>query len=97
VQIEWSLFAVEDRTRIFDYIEQEDPLAAVAVDERIMEQTATLSAFPECGRPGRVEGTRELVINHTSFIVAYRVQNGIVRVLRILHGAQYWPKELEAK
>ena len=43
MKIEWSLFAVEDRTRIFDYIEQDDPLAAVAVDERIMEQTATLS------------------------------------------------------
>jgi toxin ParE1/3/4 len=53
VQIEWSLFAVEDRTRIFDYIEQEDPLAADAVDERIMEQTATLSAFPECGEAGQ--------------------------------------------
>jgi toxin ParE1/3/4 len=46
VKIEWSLFAVEDRIKIFDYIEQDDPLAAVAVDERIMEQTATLSAFP---------------------------------------------------
>lgn len=68
---------------IFDYNGQEDPLAAVTVDERIMEQTGTLSAFPECGRPGRVEGTRELVINHASFIVAYRFQNGIDRVLRI--------------
>ena len=97
MKIEWSLFAVEDRTRIFEYIEQDDPLAAVAVDERIMEQTATLPAFPECGRPGRVEGTRELVINHTSFIVAYRVQDGIVRILCILHGAQFWPKELEDK
>lgn len=97
MKIEWSLFAVEDRARIFDYIEQDDPLAALAVDERIMEQTAFLSAFPECGRPGKVEGTREMVINHTSFIVAYRVQSGIVRVLRILHSAQFWPKELEGK
>lgn len=97
MKIEWSLFAVEDRTRIFDYIEQDDPLAAVAVDERIMEQTATLSAFPECGRPGRVKGTRELVINNTSFIVAYRVQDGIVRILRILHGAQNWSQELVNK
>jgi len=55
--IEWSLFAVEDRTRIFDYIEQDDPMAAVAVDERIMAQTANLAQFPESGRLGRVEGT----------------------------------------
>jgi toxin ParE1/3/4 len=91
VKIEWSWFAVEDRTSIFDYIEQDDPRSAIAVDERFMEQTAKLIRFPECGRPGRVEGTRELVINKTPFIVAYRVQEGVVRILRILHGAQAWP------
>jgi toxin ParE1/3/4 len=94
VKIEWSWFAAEDRTSIFDYIEQDDPRAAIAVDERIMEQTAKLARFPECGRPGRVEGTRELVINKTPFIVAYRVQKGVIRILRVLHGAQTWPGEL---
>ena len=69
--IEWSLFAVEDRTRIFDYIEQDDPMAAVDVDERIMGQTAKLAQFPESGRLGRVKGTRELIIGHTPFIVVY--------------------------
>ncbi len=94
MKIEWSFFAVEDRTIIFDYIEQDDPLSAIAVDERIMEQTAKLSRFPECGRPGRIEGTRELVINRTPFIVAYRVQHGVIRILRILHGAQTCPDDL---
>ncbi|WP_152555227.1 type II toxin-antitoxin system RelE/ParE family toxin [Desulfonatronum thiodismutans] len=53
MKIEWYWFAVEDRTSIFDYIEQDDPRSAIAVDERIMEQTAKLARFPECGRPGR--------------------------------------------
>jgi toxin ParE1/3/4 len=48
--IEWSLFAIEYRTRIFDYIEQDNPMAAIAVDERIMEQTAKLARFPESGK-----------------------------------------------
>ena len=60
--IEWSVFAVEDRAGIFDYIEQDNPMAAIAVDERITEQTARLSRFPEIGRPERVDTTRELVI-----------------------------------
>lgn len=94
MKIEWSWFAVEDRTSIFDYIEQDDPRSAIAVDERIMEQTANLARFPEYGRPGRVAGTRELVINKTPFIVAYRVQKGVVRILRVLHGAQAWPDNL---
>jgi len=91
--IEWSLFAFEDRTRIFDYIEQDNPTAAIAVDERIMEQTATLARFPESGRPGRVDTTRELVVGHTPFIVVYHVQNDTVRILRILHSAQSWPDQ----
>ncbi len=91
MKIVWSLFAVEDRTGIFDYIEQDDPSTAINVDERIMEQTAKLTQFPELGRPGRVEGTRELVVNRTPFIVIYCIQKGTIRILRILHSAQAWP------
>lgn len=91
--IEWSVFAVEDRTGIFDYIEQDNPMAAIAVDERITEQTARLAKFPEIGRPGRVDTTRELVIGHTPFIVVYHIQDDTVRILRILHGAQSWPDQ----
>jgi len=91
VRIVWSLFAVEDRTGIFDYIEQDDPSTAINVDERIMEQTEKLTQFPELGRPGRVEGTRELVVNRTPFIVIYCIQKGTIRILRILHSAQAWP------
>jgi toxin ParE1/3/4 len=97
VRVEWSCFAVEDRIRIFDYIEQDDPLTAVVVDERIMEQTATLEQFPQCGRQGRVEATRELVVSRTPFIVVYCVQESAVRVLRILHGAQSWPEHLRGE
>jgi toxin ParE1/3/4 len=59
VKLEWSLFAIEDRNKIFDYIEQDDPRAAIFVDERIEEQTKILDRFPKCGRQGRVEGTRD--------------------------------------
>jgi toxin ParE1/3/4 len=58
VKLEWSLFAVEDRNKIFDFIEQDDPRAAIFVDERIEEQIKMLGRFPECGRQGRIEGTR---------------------------------------
>jgi addiction module RelE/StbE family toxin len=84
-----------DRERIFDFIEQDDPRAAVAVDERIATQVRVLSQFPEGGRPGRVEGTRELVIRRTPYIAAYRVGKDCVRILRILHSAQLWPGELK--
>lgn len=62
MRIEWSQFAIADRIHIFDYIEDESPQAAINVDERIGEQVTLLAQFPEVGRPGRIEGTRELVI-----------------------------------
>lgn len=94
MRLEWSPFALEDRDRIFDYIEQDNPRAAVVVDDRIRDQAEVLVNFPESGRPGRIEGTRELVINRTPYIVAYRVQSDSVRILRVLHGAQLWPEKL---
>ena len=94
MRLEWSRFALEDRDQIFDYIEQDNPRAAVAVDDRIREQAELLVKLPESGRPGRVKGTRELVIVRTPYIVTYRIQNRTVRVLRVLHSAQHWPEEL---
>lgn len=94
MRLEWSLFALADRDGIFDTIEAENPRAAVTVDDRIGARTQQLTLFPESGRPGRIEGTRELVIQHTPYIAAYRVVDGTVRILRVLHGAQLWPEDL---
>ena len=58
---------------------------------RAVEQLAN---FPEMGRPGRVGGTRELVIQGTPYIVAYRLKGTTVRILALLHGARRWPTQL---
>jgi toxin ParE1/3/4 len=50
-----------------------------------------LLEHPKMGRPGRVEGTRELVVSNTPFIVIYRLQGQHVEVIRLLHSAQLWP------
>jgi len=94
LRLEWSAFALADRTVIFDYIETDSPQAAIVVDNRIRAQVETLAQFPESGRPGRVEGTRELVISRTPYIAAYRITGDIVRILRVLHGARRWPDEV---
>lgn len=91
MHLEWSLFALSDREAIFDYIEADSPRAAVAVDDRIEEHVEVLVQFPEMGRIGRIEGTRELVLSGTPYIAAYRIAGDTVLVLRILHGAQQWP------
>lgn len=95
MRIEWTFFAMNDREAIFDYLEADSPRAAIMIDDRIEAQVELLIETPEIGRPGRIEGTRELVIQRTPYIAAYRIDGETVRILRVLHGAQEWPDELQ--
>ena len=91
MRIDWSPAAVADRDAIFDYIEADSPRAAIAVDERIEAAVLRLAQYPESGRPGRVEGTRELVVTDAPYVIPYRVERDSVRILRVLHSARLWP------
>ena len=62
--------------------------------DEIENQVERLSDHPYSGRSGRIEGTREMVVNRTPFIVGYRTSGDTVYVLRVLHGARQWPDGL---
>ena len=87
----WSRLALDDRDLIFDYIEAHNPEAAETLDQRIVIAINRLNEFPESGRPGRINGTRELVISGTPYIAAYTLTPKGIRILRILHAVQQWP------
>lgn len=95
MRLVWAQYALDDRDTIFSYIEKENPRAAVHVDEEIVGAVRRLLDFPESGRPGRIAGTRELVVPRTPYIAAYVVTADRIRVLRVLHGAQMWPFEFD--
>ena len=89
----WSPEAIDDLSALRAYIEQDDSAAAQRVALHIVTSVETLLANnPEMGRPGRVPGTRELVIPRTPFVVPYRVVANTIQVLRIFHGARRWPE-----
>lgn len=94
MSIEWRNKAYLDAMSIIDFIDLENPVAAFAVYEEIKTQIETLLEHPHLGRPGRIIGTRELIINRTPFIAVYSVHGNIIYILRILHGAQRWPKTI---
>jgi toxin ParE1/3/4 len=88
----WSPEAVADLAALRAYIEQDNPAAAQRVAFHIIHNVETLLPDnPQMGRPGRVPGTRELVIPKTPYIVPYRLVGNTIQVLRILHGARRWP------
>lgn len=95
MKLEWSPLAQADRQAIFDYIEADQPDAAITLDVRIRDQIEILNHYPDAGRSGRVQGTRELVISRTPYIAVYRVAGDGIKILRILHGARCWPEASE--
>ena len=90
MRVRWTTDAADDLERICDYIAQTSPDSARRVAATIVDGIAALRTFPNRGRLGRVDGTRELVFAPLPFVAVYEVRDE-VQVLRILHGAQQWP------
>ena len=91
--IEWTEQAVRQLDQAHDYIalsNREEVAARIAM--QIVTSVQQLAAFPMSGRPGRVRGTRELVISNTPFIVAYAIEKARIVILAVYHGAQPWPE-----
>ncbi len=75
-----------------DFISLNNPKAAKRMSERVKEAVEYLIEFPNIGRPGRVTGTKELVVSGTPFIVVYRIKVPVIQILRLLHHARKWPE-----
>jgi toxin ParE1/3/4 len=58
---------------------------------KIFNAPGDLLIFPNRGRPGKMPGTRELVLTPLPYLVVYRIEGESIQILRILHGAQKWP------
>jgi toxin ParE1/3/4 len=91
MHVEWLPAARQNLADIVDYISQDNPIAAREAATAILTRVSQLVAHPHIGRPGRVEGTRELVINNTPYLAPYIVKGEVVTILRVLHGRQQWP------
>ena len=87
---EWTEAALADRDLIFDYIERDNPRAAVVLDARFSDCAARLQRHPRLGRPGRIRDTREFVA-HPNYILVYEIDDETVRILRVVHSARRWP------
>ncbi len=92
MKLRWTTPALNDLEQIGDYIARESSAAsAQRMVGVILDAAATLVNFPQIGRPGRIPGTRELIIGGTAFIMPYRVRDTIVEILAVFHSSRRWP------
>lgn len=88
----WRPMALADRDTIMDYIARDNPDAALALDQDFETKAELARQRPTLYRPGRLTGTREIVVR-PNYVMVYRVEEDsrAVVVLRVLHAAQRWP------
>jgi plasmid stabilization system protein ParE len=90
--IKWLRTAVKNFDDELTFIASDDPAAARLVARPILEAVALLAAQPAIGRPGRVSGTRELLVPKTRYLIPYRVRRGAIEILRVFHASRRPPK-----
>ena len=93
MKIIWTAQALQDLLLVREHIENDNKVAAARIANRLRVAAKRLAAHPEMGRSGRVGSTRELVIPGTPYLLPYRVREGKVEILAVIHGAQEWPEQ----
>lgn len=90
MRVLWTLSAEQDRADIVDFIAQDNPLAAIRMDETFSAAVGRLAEYPLLGRAGQIPGTREL-IPHESYRLVYEVRADTIWILTLVHTARQWP------
>jgi len=88
VRVNWLRSATRDLDAQMSYIARDDAELAREIYCEVRRRASELSHFPESGCPGRVPGTRELVLARYPYVLPYRVRTGIVEILRVFHTSQ---------
>ena len=94
MKIVWSRRAIRHLVSVRDFIAEDSEQNAAIVAKRILDAVELLQTQPEMGRPGRVLGTRELVVPSTPYIIPYRVRRERIELIAVFHGRQKWPTKL---
>lgn len=90
----WTERALAEIDEAFAYVAADSPTTAARLALLIETKASLLIDQPSMGRPGRVDGTREFVVTGTPYILPYRVRDGRVEILAVLHASRQWPDQL---
>lgn len=94
MNVVWTPRAQRNLRDAARYLMQFNPTAAMSLVRQIRKAPAQLCDHPASGRAGRVDGTRELVVTGTSYILPYRVKGDSVQILAVIHSSRQWPDHL---
>lgn len=93
MRVRWLRKALRNLDDEATYIAVDDANAARLVVARVLDAVASLEQQPALGRPGRVPGTRELVVRRTRYLIPYRVRGDMIEILRVFHTSRRPPEK----
>ena len=93
MRVKWLRKSLRNLDEEATYIASDDAKAARLVVERVVGAVASLADQPGLGRPGRVPGTRELIVDKTRYVVPYRVRSQSIEILRVFHTSRRLPEK----
>ena len=92
MRLRWTSAAADDLENIADYLFEKTPENAARLIRELYDAPSALKSFPNRGRAGKNEGTRELVMPSLPYIIVHQVRGDTVHIVRILHSSQDWPR-----
>ncbi|SMB36295.1 putative addiction module toxin [Serratia proteamaculans] len=92
MKVRWAQEALDDRTAIWEYLVERNPVAAVALDKRFSESAERLAAHPLMGVAGQIADTREL-LPHEHYRLIYELdeERDTIWIVTLIHTARCWP------
>ena len=88
VRVQWTRRAIDDLADIRAFIAADDPRAARRIGQAILKAAERLAVMPRRGRPGRVAGTRELILPGWPWILVYNATGDRIYILTVRHSAR---------
>ena len=93
MRLRWTRRALKRLDEIGEYISAENQSAARKVVVELASKAELLKEFPETGRIGRVDQTRELVFSNLPYNLVYRITQDEIQIVTIIHTSRKWPKK----
>lgn len=93
MRVKWTRKALANLDNAVEFIATDKPTAATDVALKIWNAAKILTDQPGMGRPGRIPGTRELVISSLPYILPYVEKDEGVFILRVMHTSMKWPEK----
>ena len=92
MRVRWTREALKDLDEAVGYIAMEDRDTAREMAIAIKVAAKSLATLPNRGRPGFIEGTRELLVPNLPYFFVFSIHDEHVEILRLMHFSRKWPR-----